>query len=846
MTKLFFLAILFFGFYFTVFAQQVKIDSLSKVISQFQRTQKFEKDTSYINILNDLAFLYNKQNFDSMLIYANKAILLSEKISYSKGIARGLENYAFVCRGKAKYDSAIYYHTKSLRLREINKDNRGVSGSLNNIGVIYYSQGQYQEALQYYLQSLKIKEQLQDQKSIGLAQHNIAEVYHLQGNYDKALSFFAKSVEIAKKTQNIKVLAASLLSRGNLYKDKNNYEQALIDYFEALKLRETLGMASDVASCLTSIGNIYLAKEEYDKALEYNFKALNFVKTTQDNEILTPILYNIGLIYTKKSQDSLALITFEEVYAIQKKYAYKRFMPRTLGSIAGVYSNKNDYENAIYYYNQALKISEELKQKYNIAENLQNMATCYAKQKQQEKAIEFAEKSLKIAQTNGMKQICNTNLLLLASIYEKEGNAAKAFACYKLSVLYKDSIFNIDKEKDINKVVLQRKELENSRLEQENVIKSISLEKEQLAKIAKDKELALLTQQSKADKLFALARQEKDQRKADSLTFLAQKAQLEADKLAVVEQKLVAEAKNKELALTQANKEKDFQTKLTLVFFVAMLLITGFMIIALRSRLKEKKANALLQQRNQEINQQKEEIITQAEQLNELNHWKDKLFAIIAHDLRSPMIGFQTISKQLDFFIKKQQIDKIEEISKNIKNSTSQMYLLLDNLLNWAMLQQNQLSMTDETVDLSVFVAELMNIYEFVAKETAISLQNKVPQGFNIRIDKNILNIILRNLLANAIKFTPENGFISVIAYQNAAQQTIIEVQDTGIGMTAAQMQNLFKQHTKPTENALRGGKGTGLGLLLCKEFIEKCKGSITVKSEINQGTTFILVFDLT
>ncbi|MDZ7765985.1 MAG: transporter substrate-binding domain-containing protein [Melioribacteraceae bacterium] len=226
-------------------------------------------------------------------------------------------------------------------------------------------------------------------------------------------------------------------------------------------------------------------------------------------------------------------------------------------------------------------------------------------------------------------------------------------------------------------------------------------------------------------------------------------------------------------------------------------------------------------------------------QLRELNSTKDKLFSIIAHDLRSPfsaILGFSEllIDKNNDF-----DVAESEEYLGLINSSTKNTLILLDNLLNWAKSQTGTIIYKPEKTNLSAIINEILEVSKSVAKIKNISINYTQTDDVEVYADVNMLKTILRNLISNAIKYTHSNGEIAISAVQN--QNNIeITVSDNGVGMSEETCNKLFEIDTNITTTGTANEKGSGLGLILCKEFVEKHGGEIWVKSELGKGSTFI------
>ncbi|MFY9151758.1 MAG: two-component regulator propeller domain-containing protein [Prolixibacteraceae bacterium] len=225
-------------------------------------------------------------------------------------------------------------------------------------------------------------------------------------------------------------------------------------------------------------------------------------------------------------------------------------------------------------------------------------------------------------------------------------------------------------------------------------------------------------------------------------------------------------------------------------------------------------------------------------ELHELNASKDKFFSIIAHDLKNPFNSIIGFSEILQNEIKSKNYEVIEEFAGLINISAVQAMRLLENLLAWANSQRGKIVFNPETINLYELLEEEYSMLNDLAKSKNILLKTAFPENITIVADKNMLKTILRNLISNAIKFTPKNGKIDVKASM-VNQFLEISVSDNGIGMTREAKEKLFKIDTNQSTYGTENEKGTGLGLILCKEFIEKHHGQIWVESEPGKGSEF-------
>lgn len=229
--------------------------------------------------------------------------------------------------------------------------------------------------------------------------------------------------------------------------------------------------------------------------------------------------------------------------------------------------------------------------------------------------------------------------------------------------------------------------------------------------------------------------------------------------------------------------------------------------------------------------------------LKELNSTKDKFFSIIAHDLKNPMGNFRNVTELL--YNEYDNFDEHErkEYLHSIRNSSRQVYLLLENLLEWSRSQRGLINFNSTTADMCLIVQNCMTILQLSAEKKKIEMVNKIPMATNLNVDINLILAVIRNIISNAIKFTPQNGLIivGIKDKSNADGMITIFIKDNGIGMKQETIEKIFRIDCSTSGVGTAGETGTGLGLILCKEFVERHNGKIWVESEFGRGSTFFI-----
>jgi len=241
-------------------------------------------------------------------------------------------------------------------------------------------------------------------------------------------------------------------------------------------------------------------------------------------------------------------------------------------------------------------------------------------------------------------------------------------------------------------------------------------------------------------------------------------------------------------------------------------------------------------------------IQKQNRELQMLNATKDKFFSIIAHDLKNPFNSMLGFTEMLMDNIEKYDTAKIKHFVEMIFISARKGYNLLTNLLDWARTQSGKITCTPEKLDFGLLTNNALEVLTHSANAKNINLVVEIESGLFIYADKNMILSTIRNLVSNAIKFTPKNGTVKISASKinrkidtkESVDMVEVKIADTGVGINPDELHKLFRIDAHLSTRGTENEEGTGLGLILCKEFIDKNKGEIGVQSTVGEGSTFI------
>ena len=306
--------------------------------------------------------------------------------------------------------------------------------------------------------------------------------------------------------------------------------------------------------------------------------------------------------------------------------------------------------------------------------------------------------------------------------------------------------------------------------------------------------------------------------------------QYEITKREVEKENLVKQNLKKELQLSRQN----LMMYILIGVIILILLLVAF--LSIQNRIK-RKANQELEERNDLINAQKNELV-------KLNASKDKFLSILAHDIKNPLSSIFSISEMLLADFETLKDDEFNVFIKDINTLANNLFEIINTLLSWGMSQNGFSEFSPQSFPITNICSKTVNTLQTVAKQKEIVLVNQADEDVNVLADENMILTVLHNLVNNAIKFSYIGTKIYIEAKKvgDFAEITVI---DSGIGLSPENKSKLFRYDQHFFSRGTAGEKGTGLGLILCKDFIEKNGGSISVESEVNKGSTFVFTLPL-
>lgn len=588
-------------------------------------------------------------------------------------------------------------------------------------------------------------------------------------------------------------------------------------------------------------------------ALESAQQAYKIAEAINDLKLQANALNYIGVIYRNLGSYDLAISTYTNALKIAEEAGDSVQISYSMNNIGGIYRLEGNNKIALEYILKALKYFERVGNKQGISYCTINIGLIYRRQLEFAKALEYLNYTMKIRKEIKDKPGAALALNLIAEVYMDLGNVDKALVNYfQVEKQYQE----IDDKKGlaatwggIGGVYFLKKDYKRSlnyRLRALDMsVKIDYLEGQVTNHNNLGRIYCKLGQFAKADehylKAFKIASGMKEvYGKLECYKFLAEHYELKGelkkalsfnkeyymlkdsltrkDNIAMIYQYEANQINLKnenEKALLQKENENQNKRAIYLLGLITVVLLFSF--ILYRKAQKTKALNV---------------------KLSQLNALKDKFFGIIAHDLRNPfnvLLGYSEILEK-DFH-KMEDNEKIE-IIREISGASKGNYALLENLLSWANSQTGVVPFNPQNMALSKAVSETVSLFKVTAKNKEVLLEENIDGSITVNADVDMLRSILRNLISNAIKFSHTGGKISVDAKKEESFVTV-SVEDNGVGIPDDKVKKLFHMDKISTTEGTAGETGTGLGLILCQEFVEKNGGKIWIESQQGKGSRF-------
>ncbi len=595
---------------------------------------------------------------------------------------------------------------------------------------------------------------------------------------------------------------------------------------KALRLSREAGYSTGASYAYKCLGDYYSDRGSSQKAVECYQKAMELAGNSGDQKLHLRLLNNLSGEYAYQNDYSSALNGYLEALEIADHQSDMLMLSIINENIANLYANQKDYEEALFYYKKVKHWNDALGDETSNAESMCNLASLYADMGQLEYAMFNANQSIDVFEKNRVLDWLAFAYETKGKVYLKKSNYKWALYWYNQSEMLHEQLDDkrsiIDLYNGMSKAYFGQG---NDSLASDYASKAYAISQsinfvigtrdcaETLYRIYRKKE----------DYATALVYHELFQQLSDSIT-------QNENQQSLTLQKTKATYERQKEALIEENEKALAQQKRYIRLGSGMLLIAVVVIYLIYRSSKLQKRLA------QELSAKKDFLEKRRAELQANNETKTKLFSIIGHDLRGPIGALQGL---LQMF-KDGEVDKEEFASfiPKLRADVDHIYFTLNNLLSWGNSQLNGSVTKPAAVTLGAIVQENIALLSEIAENKSIRLVSEIAHNVVVWSDPNQIDIVVRNLISNALKFTPENGMVTIQGREKETHWEI-SIRDTGVGMDRITLERLFQKKTHHTTYGTNNEKGTGLGLSLCKEMVENNKGSIWVESVVRKGSTF-------
>ncbi|MBS1521245.1 MAG: tetratricopeptide repeat-containing sensor histidine kinase [Bacteroidetes bacterium] len=642
-------------------------------------------------------------------------------------------------------------------------------------------------------------------------------------------------------------IADGMVSEARVYSLKGDYDAAKKNFNGARLLYANMKDEAGLANCYIEAGRMYNNNiADYNLASNYFQQALEIYKKLKDENGIAYSYHNIGMLSDNIGKSSLALDNYFKSLSINLKLNDKLSSAKDYNDIGIIMQNMELYPKSMEYYKRAIKIWQESKNVQGVSTAYENMGEIMIAEKKYDDAIAYLNKSLKLTKDlddkNGLSSL-NADFGLCYA-YKKQYDVALNYLAqalkisndfkidYNRAVTYVDYAIVYNLQKDYQKAykyALMANELSNKMGSLANRTSAAMQLSEALGGLGRFDEAY------KAQKKYIAL---KDSLKSDESVRKLTSFNLES----------VFNEKQQILAAQHQRQDDLYQQKiqrqglLSAIFFLIILGMAAILIVYYKAKLKQQKINTILEDKNAEVIQQKSDLNEQAHKLNDLNNLKDRLISVLAHDLRAPLSTLRGLFGLLedDTISHDQFLTMIPQALKKLEYTSD----FLDTLLFWINSQMENFDSSAKSFPVKDVISYEVSNYTEQAAEKGIKLTDNVSENITVAADPNSIRIVTRNLITNAIKFSRKDDTIIVSAYQKDDNYILISVKDSGVGMTEKQANKLFKSKVD-SGTGTNNESGTGMGLLFCKDLIEKCNGKIWVESTQGSGTEFFFTLPI-
>lgn len=613
---------------------------------------------------------------------------------------------------------------------------------------------------------------------------------------DSALSnlYSRQALKLAEKQEQLPEQAQAFFNLGETNYFKRNFAGAIPYYKSAIQLFGQNKDSLNIYNCHNSIGLCYHFMFQGEKAITHFIDGLKYCE--KDPERTADLYSNIGMAHTRMNNFSDAIDNYRKSLKINTSIHDSASIAVNYNGLGDTFANSNRPDSALVNFLKSYYFFKKIKMADRQAIVIANLAAVYPNFPDSlDKALDYFNQAWDSFQKLGWDHYEAEYKQGIGSIFIKQGKYNEAIIAFNESLRLTDKFNRGFSLKKLNYEGLAEvyKKLGDYKTAFENYVLYTQFNDS-------------MVQKEKYEQIINLEKQYETEKKQNEIIRLQASHELMDVQL----------EKNKQLKIL------GFVTASLLLIFVLFILVRYFDKI---------KLNRLLEHKNQKIAQSENE-------LKILNAAKNKFFSILAHDLKNPfhtVMGYSyLLSKDYEQFTEEER----RKFATDINQSSNNIFRLLENLLEWSKSQTGRLVFTPRDIEFKRILENSVSVLRSVAIQKNIRIEFSFEDDLSLFADPQMIETVLRNLINNAIKFTPENGLIEITA--NRTEDCIsICVKDSGIGISEEETRNLFQIDSTVKRKGTNNEDGSGLGLILCREFVRKNNGTIWVNSSPGNGSSF-------
>lgn len=655
---------------------------------------------------------------------------------------------------------------------------------------------------------------------------SIAEEYLDEGKFGIAREKIDSALTLSKEINFEYGIVYSKQALADMLLKEQHYDSAITVLQETLVKYPNTSLLYHIYNLLAVgynyVGNADSAIVNFNTALDY----LHLLPQEKQAKAEISILLNMASSYSKLGDKTNTLKNYLEAINSAEVLNDSTLLSITYNNLGDTFNSYDEYDKAIYYFEKALNIALEANLKTNELRIYNNIGNAYAGINDYDTALQFYEKGLELHKVIRPNTPPFQLIYNIGSLHAQFGNFNKAKAAFEESLehcirlnVYQGIYFNYEGLGKLYASVNRYAEA----TQYYNKALDVALKLNQSFFVLQLRERIYQNYKKVGNYKDALTQLELHKALTDSLSEINSKKAL-----AELESKIEL---SRQTEINKLLEEKQFQQEqqlalrqwLIIAALVVIVLILLLLIFIIVTNNKQKKLYAALRIKKNE--------------LEKINATKDKLFTIVSHDLRSPLASLQGIL----YLINETDLPKeeIKKLGKKLEPTLQRNVDTMDDLLTWARIQMQGLNIRIKKVDCAPILEEVIQKQIFQWEKKSITIKNNIVAPKEVLVDIDAFKLIFRNLLANSIKFTPENGSITFSATQKE-KSIVFSINDTGVGIPKDIQSHLFTE-LSITQKGTNNEKGHGFGLNLCHEFVNLMNGSITFESEEGVGTTFFI-----